>query len=208
MPLLPAQWSGGWQQISPAAGSAVEWMRSILLSRGRCASADKLGTHPCKTTTLSWLSNAAIDMDTRRLLGYHAKMDEKNPLIYFRNSMPGQIRIFQKFILDIHRGEFMPDNTRSGYFKTRGQDTSKHLLLRLKISRSPGLVSISSLRKTKILRMKRMMRRTRTRSKRQKAQLSEIGSNNEHRQKVLRWAFTEIRSLDNPFFLTINVPPN
>ena len=74
------------------------------------------GTHSCKATALSWLSRGEVDLPTRRLLGYHAQEDERTPLVYSRDAMSGPVRALESVILQIHKREFLPDASPSGYF--------------------------------------------------------------------------------------------
>ena len=117
VPLLPAPNGEGWQRVPPTAAMAGDWLRNILKSRGHDGSlVSRIGTHSCKTTTLSWMSKAGVDLPTRRLLGYHAQADERTPLVYSRDAMSGPVRALEGVILMIHKSEFLPDASRSGYF--------------------------------------------------------------------------------------------
>ena len=62
IPLLPSRSSSsGWSTVPPTAGVAASWLRGLLQSLG-FASRDvsSLGTHSCKTTTLSWASDKPL----------------------------------------------------------------------------------------------------------------------------------------------------
>ena len=79
IPLLPARSSSsGWATVPPTAGVAASWLRGTLQSLGFAArDISPIGTHSCKTTTLSWASKAGLSTATRRALGYHSASDDK-----------------------------------------------------------------------------------------------------------------------------------
>ncbi len=101
------------------AGAAADWMRKILLHWGfQRAQVDRLGTHSCKTTTLSWLSKFGESVEIRSQLGY--PQTQGSALIYSRDAMAGPIRRLQFVLAQIRCRRFMPDQSRSGYFVDGG----------------------------------------------------------------------------------------
>ncbi len=110
VPVFPALTNQGWSRIPMTAGAAADWMRKILLHWGFPKDrVDTLGTHSCKTTTLSWLSKFGVSLEIRSLLGYH--QTQGSALVYSRDDMAGPIR---------GRRKFLPDQSRSGYFVDGG----------------------------------------------------------------------------------------
>ena len=92
-------------------------LREVLKKAG--FSADELGNigaHSLKSTALSWLARAGIDRDTRRVLGYHIRKDERSMEAYSRDSLAGPLRTLSSVIANIACGRCAPDSTRSGQF--------------------------------------------------------------------------------------------
>ena len=71
VPVFPALTNQGWSKIPMTAGAAADWMRQILLHGPPKDRVDRLRTHSCKTTTLSWLSKFGVSLEIRSQLGYH-----------------------------------------------------------------------------------------------------------------------------------------
>eukprot|EP00439_Symbiodinium_sp_Y106_P001838 s9507_g1.t1 len=120
IPLLPARSSSsGWVTVPPTAGVAASWLRGTLQSLGFAArDIAPIGTHSCKTTTLSWASKAGLSTATRRALGYHSASDDKMVLVYSRDAMSAPVRELESVIKDVREGRFRPDETRSGFFRS------------------------------------------------------------------------------------------
>eukprot|EP00439_Symbiodinium_sp_Y106_P029348 s6767_g3.t1 len=120
IPLLPARSSSsGWSTVPPTAGVAASWLRGTLQSLGFAArDISPIGTHSCKTTTLSWASKAGLSTATRRALGYHSASDDKMVLVYSRDAMSAPVRELESVIKDVREGRFRPDETRSGFFRS------------------------------------------------------------------------------------------
>ena len=119
IPVFPALTNQGWSKIPMTAGAAADWLRKILLHLGFTKDrVDRLGTHSCKATTLSWLSKFGEPLEIRSLLGYH--QTQGSALVYSRDAMAGPIRRLE-FVLEQIRGrKFLPDQSRSGYFVDGG----------------------------------------------------------------------------------------
>lgn len=61
IPVFPSLTNQGWSRVPITAGAAADWLRKILLSLGFPAErVQRLGTHSCKATTLSWLSKRGL----------------------------------------------------------------------------------------------------------------------------------------------------
>ena len=120
IPLLPARSSSsGWSTVPPTAGVAASWLRGTLQSLGFAArDISPIGTHSCKTTTLSWASKAGLSTATRRALGSHSASDDKMVLVYSRDAMSAPVRELESVIKDVREGRFRPDETRSGFFRS------------------------------------------------------------------------------------------
>jgi len=96
--------------MSTETGSFI--LRDFLLKSAE--GKDQFGTHSAKATLLSWLAKAGVDLDTRRMLGYHAAPKDKSVIEYSRDAMAQPLREAGKVLMMIRRGEFRPDATRSG----------------------------------------------------------------------------------------------
>ena len=71
-------------------------------------------SHACKATLLSWAAKAGMSVADRRLLGGHAKPGDKSVLEYSRDALAGPLNKLEKLIGMVGKGQFMPDETRSG----------------------------------------------------------------------------------------------
>ena len=111
---------GGWARVPMSTLEFGAALRDIL-SQGGFSTEElgNVGAHSLKSTTLSWLAKAGIDRDTRRVLGYHIKADERSMEAYSRDSMAGPLRTLAAVIADIAAGRFRPDVTRSGQVVAR-----------------------------------------------------------------------------------------
>ena len=119
LPLLPHPAAKGWLRVPMTAASGGDWLRKILIALGFGeAQVKDVGTHSCKATCLSWMAKAGADVSCRRLLGYHVDPATKTCLVYSRDAASGPLRELDKTVRMIRAGEFEPDSTRSGYFRT------------------------------------------------------------------------------------------
>ena len=116
LPLMLAPLSmGGWTRRHMTTNEGALWMREILVDYG--VSADDLrsvGAHSLKATLLSWAAKAGLSMTDRRLLGYHVAPRDRSVVEYSRDEMVAPLRSLQKLLSAVRKGEFMPDETRSG----------------------------------------------------------------------------------------------
>lgn len=74
-----------------------------------------VGTRRCKTTILSWAAKKGTDTKMRKLMGYHSI---GNFSVYGRDNVAQVLRETEAIVQMISDEIFMPDFTRSGYFKT------------------------------------------------------------------------------------------
>ena len=116
-PLLPApQESGGWAGVPLSASSAGVWLRALLEGTDG-PPVQSIGTHSMKCTMLSWCAKYGLDIAVRRALGYHTSSADKSVNIYARDCMSTPLRELQKVIDAVANEDFMPDETRSGFFR-------------------------------------------------------------------------------------------
>ena len=113
---------GGWLRAVPmSAPQLTSVLQKLLVEAGMQPSeAAKYTSHSLKSTTLSWCAKAGMTMQSRRLLGGHVKPGEKSVLEYSRDALAGPLRELAGIMAKIRSGEFDPDETRSGRWKTRG----------------------------------------------------------------------------------------
>ena len=108
---------GNWTSVPYLTLEFAAALRAVLRGAGiDDASLGNVGAHSLKATTLSWMAKAGIDRDTRRVLGYHIRQDERSMEAYSRDSLAGPLRSLSSVVRDIAAGRFLPDATRSGSF--------------------------------------------------------------------------------------------
>ena len=117
-PLLPGLLaSGGWGRLPVTAEHGGTILRSLLVAAGADRhSVASYGTHSCKATVLSWLSNYGTDRLTRASLGYHSQGRGGTEMVYGRDNLSGPLRAMQEVVAAVALRKFNPDATRSGYF--------------------------------------------------------------------------------------------
>ena len=124
LPLLPAPVkTGQWDAVPISAEAATNWIRKLLLTYPRMTEIDRshimsVGTHSCKTTILSWAAKKGTDIKMRKLMGYHSIGKQDPVFIYGRDNVAPVLREIEAIVQMISDEIFMPDVTRSGYFKT------------------------------------------------------------------------------------------
>ena len=116
-PMLPSPThTGGWSKAPLSGGAAAEWLRHLLQGTDTVGHV-RLGTHSCKCTLLSWMAKAGAGSPSdRRLLGYHVAGRDTSMVIYSRDAMATPMRVLDRLLLQVQRGTFLPDETRSGRF--------------------------------------------------------------------------------------------
>ena len=115
-PLIGGGWSPGRLRTTEASIWLCELLQKYSLSIARL---ENVGSHSMKATTLSWLAKAGVPEKVRRLLGYHVKPKDKSLIIYSRDALAGPLETLRDLILKIAMGEFSPDVTRSGRWKSK-----------------------------------------------------------------------------------------
>lgn len=115
-PLLGGGWSPGKLRTSEASTWLCELLQKYSIEVGRL---DNVGSHSMKATALSWLAKAGVPEKTRRLLGYHVKPKDKSLIIYSRDALAGPLETLRDIVLKIAMGEFSPDVTRSGRWRSK-----------------------------------------------------------------------------------------
>eukprot|EP00971_Amphidinium_carterae_P068558 1357424-Amphidinium_carterae.1 len=93
---------GGWTMRPLAIGEAALWG----------SGGGKIKTHSLKATLLSW---AGVDIEQRKLLGYHVLQGQESALTYSRDAMAAPLCDLEKVLAKVRGGSFRPDLTRSGY---------------------------------------------------------------------------------------------
>ena len=81
----------------------------------------KMRSHSLKCTALSWCCKYGTDLGMRRLLGHHLDPSSISPETYGRDSMAAAVRCLETTLKEIKKGEFRPDETRSGRFVRAAQ---------------------------------------------------------------------------------------
>ena len=75
---------------------------------------ERLTSHSCKATGLSWAAKAGLATTVRRPLGGHTKPSEVTPRAYSRDELAAPLRALLRVYADIRAGILLPDSTRSG----------------------------------------------------------------------------------------------
>ena len=103
-----------------SSSEATVWLHEVLTAGGLTAdSVSDLRTHSCRATLLSWCAKYGVKGEHRRLLGYHARPKDNSMLEYSRDAMAEPLRKLGEVLEAVARGEFLPDSSRSGYFRER-----------------------------------------------------------------------------------------
>ena len=116
VPLIGGGWSPGRLRTTEASIWLCELLQKYSLS---VAPLENVGSHSMKATTLSWLAKAGVPEKVRRLLGYHIKPKDKSLIIYSRDALAGPLETLRDLTLKIAMGEFSPDVTRSGRWRSK-----------------------------------------------------------------------------------------
>ena len=77
---------------------------------------EEVTSHSLKATCLSWCSKFGVDNEVQNMLGRHSDAVRGSAPLYSRDLCAAPVRKLQHIILQIHRGLFAPDATRSRYF--------------------------------------------------------------------------------------------
>ena len=106
---------GSWSENPVCSTELTSWIRESLERAGFGYSTDR-ASHSCKATTLSWCAKMGIAGSSRKTLGYHVDKAEESLALYSRDFIAPALRDLDRVLLNIRRGTFVPDATRSGYF--------------------------------------------------------------------------------------------
>ena len=79
-------------------------------------SGPKLSSHSLKATVLSWAAKAGMTAQDKSILGRHVSAYSDSSAVYARDLSIGAVSRLQEVIAQIHKGEFLPDAPRSGYY--------------------------------------------------------------------------------------------
>ena len=75
---------------------------------------ESLTAHGCKASLLSMMSKYGMSEHDRAILGYHMRKNQRTSIaVYSRDQQSAPLRRMEK-MLDIRRGNFLPDAFRSG----------------------------------------------------------------------------------------------
>ena len=114
-PLLPApDRMGSWTDRAVTSGEVGRWIRQILQPSGFDATG--FTPHGCKATTLAMLSKYGVDADVRLALGHH-QLGKGAAEVYARDTQSALLRVLECMFQAIRRGNFLPDQTRSGMLR-------------------------------------------------------------------------------------------
>jgi hypothetical protein len=105
--------SGDWIDEPLGVGAAGKWLRDLLLNSGH-REVSTVGTHSLKATCLSWAAKWGSPIEIRSLLGYHVAREITTTLTYSRDAQSSPLRELIVIITAIAKGEFFPDDSRSG----------------------------------------------------------------------------------------------
>ena len=117
LPLLPVlgtneRWLG--RALEPDEGS--KWLNELLIIIFGFKPLNRVRTHSCKDTTLSWCAKYGIQKHIRRTLGYHVAADDVSTFLYSRDAQSEPLRSLNLVLQDISSQAFEPDRSRSGRF--------------------------------------------------------------------------------------------
>ena len=100
---------GKWTRASADVSEANGTLRRFLVEAGvRQEQADRVGTHGCKATALSWCAKAGVKSEHRRLLGGHARPKERQVLEYSRDSLAAPLLELERIFASIRVGLLRP----------------------------------------------------------------------------------------------------
>eukprot|EP00435_Cladocopium_sp_Y103_P001622 s4577_g1.t1 len=112
-PMMPAPITGDKWTCQPLTSSeANPWLRE-LLGPWTQAPITEISTHSAKATLLSWLAKSNVDINLRRLAGYHVKPGDKSALEYSRDAAAPVLRQIEAVFISIRAEFFRPDRPRS-----------------------------------------------------------------------------------------------
>ena len=124
IPFMPAIMVGGaFGTVPMSSGEGSRLLRAILRQAGEKEDEIAgLSSHSLKATLLSWMRKWGADPFHSKVAGYHAIRGEGSMFSYGRDNLASTLREIDKMMSDIRSGHFNPDVTRSGYFKSGGEN--------------------------------------------------------------------------------------
>ena len=105
--------AGGWSGREMSNAKFAHWVGAILSETG-LQNIENFSGHSAKRTVLSWTSKFGLSMHTQAILGHHSLGKERTPLVYARDAQAAPIREMEGVLLQVRKGSFRPDLTRSG----------------------------------------------------------------------------------------------
>jgi hypothetical protein len=122
MPMMPAHGAGGaYTTAKLSLWDFTLWLRDVLVGLGEDPASkfmSETGSHSCKATTLSWMSKAGMGKDDRKWLGGHLERNEVSMASYSRDMLSGPLRRMLRLYKAMQSGEFEPDLSRSGQWRS------------------------------------------------------------------------------------------
>ena len=92
---------------------AGAWMRKLLKGTAEVDPNERISSHSCKATILSYAAKRGIDVPDRLQLGYHTGQFRMS-MVYSRDGASASLLILEKLLSEIRHKLFLPDVTRSG----------------------------------------------------------------------------------------------
>ena len=92
---------------------AGAWLRKLLKGTSEVDSDERISSHSCKATILSYAAKRGIDVPHRLQLGYHTGQFRMS-MVYSRDGASASLLILEKLLCEIRQKLFLPDVTRSG----------------------------------------------------------------------------------------------
>ena len=118
IPLLPAvDTNGEFMNRALTSEEGSTWLNELLFMIFGVRPSNRVRTHSCKVTTLSWASKFGVQKHLRRTLGYHVAADDVSTFLYSRDAQSEPLRELVRVLRAVELGNFEPDCTRSGRFK-------------------------------------------------------------------------------------------
>ena len=134
-PLMPAPDMSGVPTKRPISTKEVAGLvRLILGKRGLAVGERRVSSHSGKATMLSFLAKYGAELTVREILGGHVS-HLQSVIRYSRDALAEPLRVLSRMLRDVRAGIFVPDATRSGYFREVAPEFSDPL--------APSMVEIS-----------------------------------------------------------------
>ena len=95
----------------------TDMMRGLLRLHFSQEQIEGLSSHSAKSTCLSWCAKFGLSEADRSCLGRHTSAVVSSSAIYARDLVIGPVKQLEKVITEIAAGQFVPDASRSDYFK-------------------------------------------------------------------------------------------